>query len=77
MLKKNQSFDALRNASRLKTMEFKEYLEKCGFCRADISSESLIDLHCLFRVWKNEEDMNLHVAYDPYTREYDIAVVVS
>ena len=73
----NQSFDALRNASRLKTMEFKEYLEKFGFCRADISSENLIDIHCLFRVWKNEEDMSLHVAYDPYTREYDIAVVVS
>lgn len=77
MIEKNQSFDALRNASRQKTNEFKAYLEKCGFCRADISSENLIDIHCLFRAWKNEDAINLHVAYDPYTREYDIAVVVS
>lgn len=77
MIEKKQSFDALRKASRLKTNEFKAHLEKCGFCRADISSENLIDVHCLFLAWKNEEDMSLHVAYDPYTREYDIAVVIS
>lgn len=72
-----QKFESIRQASREKTNEFKAHLEKIGFCRADISSENLIDIHCLFLAWKNEDAMNLHVSYDPYTREYDIAVVVS